>query len=82
MEASEILMYDFEIKFDSTDASGCKLKIQHGSKAFEFTEDIDTSKTTKIKKVVFFLVKSENEEVDLILYRNGKPLSVCRINSA
>jgi hypothetical protein len=38
MEASELLMYDFEIKFDSpADGSGCKLKIQHGSKAFEFT---------------------------------------------
>ena len=76
-------MYDFEIKFDNTaDAVGCKLKIQQGSKAFDFGEDVDHSKVTKIKKIIYFIIKSENEEVDLLLHRNSKPFSACRISSS
>lgn len=53
------MIYDLELKFDNpVDVVGCRLKISHGSKAFDFTEDIDKNKVTKIKKVVFFIVKS------------------------
>jgi hypothetical protein len=61
--------------------AGCKLKVQHGSKAFEFAEDIDHSKLTKIKKIVYFIIKSENEEIDLLLHKNGKPFASCRVSS-
>ena len=58
------------------------MKIQHGSKAFEFAEDIDHSKVTKIKKIVYFIIKSDSEEVDLILHKNSKPFAACRLSSA
>lgn len=81
-ESNEVLLYDFEIKFESTvEAAGCRLRIQQGSKVFEFSEDIDHSKTTKIKKVVFFIIKSESEEVELTLHKNGKPFSTSRFSS-
>jgi hypothetical protein len=53
------MLYDFEFKFDNpSDVVGCKFKITHGGKAFDFPEDIDKSKVTKIKKIVHFLIKS------------------------
>jgi hypothetical protein len=70
------------LKIDSpSDIIGCKFKIQHGSKAFDFVEDIDHNKTTKIKKIVHFIVKSETEEVDIILHKNGKVVSFCRLST-
>ncbi len=53
------MIYDLQLKFDNpTDIVGCKFKIMHGNKAFEFTEDVDKNKVTKIKKVIFFYIKT------------------------
>lgn len=47
------------MKFDNiTEIAGCHFKIMHGNKAFDFTEDIDHSKLTKIKKIIYFIIKS------------------------
>lgn len=82
VEANELLLYDLELKFDSpNEVAGCKLKIQYGTKAFDFTEDVDHSKLTKIKKIVYFIIKSDNEDIDIVLQRNGKSLAVCRVSS-
>jgi hypothetical protein len=37
---------------------------------------------TKIKKIIYFIIKSENEEVDFILHKNNKPFSICRVSSS
>jgi|LakMenE18May11ns_1017448.scaffolds.fasta_scaffold8901425_1 hypothetical protein len=37
---------------------------------------------TKIKKIIYFIIKSDNEEVDLILHKNNKPFSICRVSSS
>lgn len=54
----------------------------HGGRAFEFPDEIDHSKVTKIKKIIHFLIKSESEEVDLIVHRNGKVISFARLNTS
>lgn len=70
------------MKFENqTDVVGCRLKITHGSKAFDFVEDIDKSKITKIKKVVFFIVKTEVEEIDFILQKGDKIFNHCRVST-
>ena len=46
------------MRFDNPgDIVGCRFKITHGSKAFEFTEDVN-HKVVKIKKVIFFIIKT------------------------
>lgn len=83
IQSNELMLYDFELKFDNpVDIVGCRFKISHGSKAFDFTEDIDKSKTTKIKKVAFFIVKSDIEEIDFLLQKTGKIISHCRLSTA
>jgi len=61
---------------------GCKFKITHSGKAFDFTEDIDKGKITKIKKIVHFLIKSSTEEINFILSKGGKIFTFCRLNSS
>lgn len=81
LQSNELMLYDFELKFDNpTEFVGCKFKVNHGSKAFDFTEEIDRNK--KIKKVVFFIIKSETEEVDLIIQKAGKVYSHCRLSTS
>lgn len=76
------MLYDFELKFDNpTDIVGCKFKMNYGSKAFDFQEDIDRSKISKIKKVVFFNIKSDVEEVDFVIQKAGKVYSHCRLST-
>ena len=77
------MIYDLELKFDNPgDVVGCKFKLTHGNKGFDFAEDIDKNKLTKIKKVIFFIIKSETEEVNFILTRGGKVFTYCRFNSS
>jgi len=82
LQSNELMIYDLELKFDNPgDVVGCKFKATQGSKAFDFAEEIDKSKITKVKKVVFFIIKSETEEVNFILTRNGKVFTYCRFNT-
>jgi len=83
LEANEVLLYDIELKFDNpSDVTGCKLKIMHNNKSFDYLEDIDHNKTTKIKKIAHFIIKSDSEDVDLVIHRNGKTIASARFNTS
>lgn len=60
LQSNEMMLYDLELRFDNpADVVGCRFKITHGNKAFDFVEDVNQAKVTKIKKVIFFLIKTE-----------------------
>ena len=60
LDAHELFIYDVEVKFDSyNEFANCKVKFVYGNKAFEVGNEFNTPKPQKIKKIVHFIIKSE-----------------------
>lgn len=68
MEAHEILIYDMEVKFDNyNEFSNSKVKISYGNKGFEVGSEFSSSKINKVKKIIYFIIKSEEEEINIFV---------------
>lgn len=73
LEAHELVIYDIEVKFDSyNEYSNSRVKFVYGNKGFEVGNEFNTAKPAKIKKIVYFIIKSEDEEVSIVVERNLK----------
>lgn len=55
--------------------SGLKLKIVAGSRAFELNGKLDPGKATRFARIVYFVVKSEEEEFMIVLEKGNRPLA-------
>ena len=81
LDLNEVLLYDFELKFDNpADVAGCRFKIMQNSRAFEFTEEIDQTKMSKIKKIIHFVAKSEADEVDFLIQRKERVVMQIKVS--
>lgn len=76
MEAHEMLIYDMEVKFDNyNEFSNSKVKIAYGNKGFEVGSEFSGSKINRVKKIIYFIIKSEEEEISIFVEKNLKLVS-------
>lgn len=61
LEAHEILIYNIEIKFESVVDNNIKVKFIYGNKSFDVGAEFSSSKPVKTKKIIYFMIKSEDE---------------------
>jgi hypothetical protein len=80
--AHDILLYDIEIKFEALEGvkkdvrpdqvHGMKLKVIAGTKAFDLNGELDPFKATRFSRIVYFLVKSEEEDFSFSLEKGPR----------
>ena len=76
LEAHEILIYDMEVKFENKNEHGsCMVKFTYGNKAYEVGSEFTNTKVNKIKKIIYFIIKSEEEEIKILVEKNNKVIS-------
>jgi hypothetical protein len=50
------------------------MKIVYGNKAFEVSGEMDASKTVKSNKLIYFVVKTEEDDFSIVIERNFKTI--------
>lgn len=50
----------------------------YGNKAFELGGEYNNPKPAKIEKIIFFMIKSEDEEINIIIEKNLKIVAQSR----
>ena len=72
------MLYDLEFRFEQKqDRSGHKLTVLAGNRGFELNSSLEESKLTRFARIVYFIVKSEEEEFSFVLEKNGRTVGRC-----
>lgn len=62
------MIYDIELKFENyAEYGNCKVKFVCGNKAFELGNDFNSAKPAKVKKIINFFTKSEDEDIIILV---------------
>jgi len=61
-----------------SDLANMKMKIVYGNKAFEISGEMDSTKTLKYNKIVYFIIKTEEEDFSVVIEKNFK--TIARVN--
>jgi hypothetical protein len=76
LDSFEMLVYDLEVKFEKSvsDLNHLKMKVVYGNKAFEVSGEMDASKMVRSNKLIYFVVKTEEEDFSIVIERNFKTI--------
>lgn len=68
LDAQEVLLYDIEARLDSNkEMAAAKLKVNCGTRSFELSGDFETSTTMRFARIVYFVMKSEEDDFEIVL---------------